>query len=108
LLIAIGGRQAIKCADCPEGSRQERNLSIDAILPADSGDAASPPSGKRPAVSFAGVSMTHLFPAEWTPQARLWIGFPGDPAEWPCAVPAAQYQAAAFATAVAARGQAVS
>jgi len=52
--------------------------------------------------------MTHLFPAEWAPQDRLWIGFPGDPAEWPRALPDAQRQAATFATAVAERGQAVS
>ena len=50
--------------------------------------------------------MTHL-PPEWAPQERLWIGFPGDPAEWPVDRPAAQAQAAAFANAVAANGTAV-
>ncbi|MBB5987026.1 agmatine deiminase family protein [Sphingobium lignivorans] len=45
--------------------------------------------------------MSLLMPPEWAPQERLWIGFPGDPAEWPAALPAAQRQAAAFASAVA-------
>jgi agmatine deiminase len=52
--------------------------------------------------------MPHLTPSEWAPQERLWIGFPGDPAEWPASLPEAQRQAAAFASAVADRGQAVS
>jgi agmatine deiminase len=52
--------------------------------------------------------MTHLTPSEWAPQERLWIGFPGDPAEWPASLPQAQRQAGAFASAVADRGQAVS
>jgi agmatine deiminase len=47
----------------------------------------------------------HLTPPEWAPQERLWIGFPGDPAEWPAARDAAQRQAAAFADAVASNGQ---
>jgi len=51
--------------------------------------------------------MPHLTPSEWAPQARLWIGFPGDPGEWPVALGDAQRQAAAFANAVAEHGQAV-
>ncbi|BAK67667.1 putative peptidylarginine deiminase [Sphingobium sp. SYK-6] len=51
--------------------------------------------------------MSLLMPPEWAPQERLWIGFPGDPAEWPAALPAAQSQAAAFASAVADAGQPV-
>jgi agmatine deiminase len=46
-------------------------------------------------------------PPEWAPQERLWIGFPGDPAEWPSSLPDAQLQTAAFASAVANRGQPV-
>jgi len=46
-----------------------------------------------------------LLPSEWTPQERLWIGFPGDPAEWPSTLPQAQAQAAAFASAVAAHSE---
>jgi agmatine deiminase len=49
--------------------------------------------------------MTHRLPSEWAPQERLWIGFPGDQAEWPAALPDAQRQAADFATAVATHGQ---
>ena len=52
--------------------------------------------------------MPHVTPSEWAPQERLWIGFPGDPAEWPASLPQAQRQAAAFASAVADHGQAVS
>jgi len=51
--------------------------------------------------------MPHIMPPEWAPQSHLWIGFPGDPAEWPTARPDAQRQAAAFAGAVAERGQPV-
>lgn len=51
--------------------------------------------------------MTHRMPAEWAPQERLWIGFPGDPTEWPASLPDAQRQAAAFANAVAQYGAAV-
>jgi agmatine deiminase len=51
--------------------------------------------------------MRHTLPPEWSPQARLWIGFPGDPVEWPAALSAAQVQAAAFADAVAGHGEAV-
>ena len=46
----------------------------------------------------------YLLPSEWALQERLWIGFPGDPAEWPAALPQAQVQAAAFASAVAGSG----
>jgi agmatine deiminase len=46
-------------------------------------------------------------PPEWAPQERLWIGFPGDPAEWPVALADAQRQVAPFAGAVADSGQAV-
>jgi len=49
--------------------------------------------------------MTHHLPPEWAPQELLWIGFPGDPAEWPAALPRAQEQAAAFASAVAGQGE---
>jgi agmatine deiminase len=52
-------------------------------------------------------NMTHLMPPEWAPQDRLWIGFPGNPAEWPDDLPQAQVQAGAFASAVAEHGQAV-
>jgi len=46
--------------------------------------------------------MPHHLPPEWTLQELLWIGFPGDPAEWPTALPQAQEQTAAFASAVSA------
>lgn len=51
--------------------------------------------------------MPHRLLPEWAPQARLWIGFPGDPTEWPAALPKAQIQAAAFASAVATHGEPV-
>ncbi len=51
--------------------------------------------------------MPPLTPPEWALQERLWIGFPGDPAEWPASLPEAQRQAAAFASAVADLGQPV-
>lgn len=53
--------------------------------------------------------MTYRMPAEWVPHEWMWIGFPGDPAEWPAALPDAQRQVAAFANAVHAggRGEAV-
>jgi agmatine deiminase len=53
--------------------------------------------------------MSSMMPAEWAPHDWLWIGFPGDPAEWPDALPEAQAQVAAFANAVDAggRGEAV-
>jgi agmatine deiminase len=47
------------------------------------------------------------FPPEWAPQDWIWIGFPHDPVEWPGFLEAAQQQIAAFASAVAARGQPV-
>jgi agmatine deiminase len=49
--------------------------------------------------------MPLFLPAEWASQERLWIGFPGDPAEWPVVLPHAQEQAAAFAMAVATQGE---
>lgn len=51
--------------------------------------------------------MPNLTPPEWGRQDHLWIGFPGDPSEWPALRDAAQTQAAAFASAVAATGQRV-
>ncbi|CAN5361111.1 agmatine deiminase family protein [soil metagenome] len=51
----------------------------------------------------AGMSM--LMPAEWAPHDWLWIGFPGDPAEWPDALAQAQAQVAAFANVVHAGGR---
>jgi agmatine deiminase len=50
--------------------------------------------------------MTVHMPAEWAPHDWLWIGFPGDPAEWPAGLGKAQRQVAAFANAVG-RGEAV-
>jgi len=44
------------------------------------------------------------WPAEWEPHQAVWIGFPGDPAEWPLGRDAAQQEVAAFADAVAAAG----
>jgi agmatine deiminase len=44
-------------------------------------------------------------PAEWAPHDYLWIGFPGDPTEWPTARDDAQRQVAAFANAVHASGR---
>ncbi|WP_066774317.1 agmatine deiminase family protein [Croceicoccus mobilis] len=46
-------------------------------------------------------------PPEWAAQDWLWIGFPHDPVEWPEALPRAQEQIAAFASAVAETGQEV-
>src|ERR1044072_9217171 len=56
-----------------------------------------------------GHAMTKRMPAEWAPHDWLWIGFPGDPDEWPVLLGAAQRQVAAFANAVHAggRGEAV-
>ena len=51
--------------------------------------------------------MPHLYPAEWSFQESLWIGFPGDPAEWPVQRKSAQSQTAAFADAVASGKQSV-
>ena len=41
------------------------------------------------------------WPAEWEPHQAVWIGFPGDPAEWPVDREAAQREVAAFANAIA-------
>lgn len=49
--------------------------------------------------------MPHFMPSEWAPQEQLWIGFPGNPAEWPARLSDAQRQASAFADAVAKQGQ---
>ncbi|MET0239740.1 MAG: agmatine deiminase family protein [Sphingobium sp.] len=49
--------------------------------------------------------MTYRMPAEWALHDWLWIGFPGDPAEWPDALPEAQRQVAAFADAIHAGGR---
>ncbi len=37
------------------------------------------------------------WPAEWEPQEAVWVGFPGDPVEWPVALADAQREAAALA-----------
>ncbi len=50
---------------------------------------------------------SNVMPAEWAPQAWLWIGFPHLEDEWPGYLAAAQEQIAAFANAVAASGQEV-
>ncbi|MFT3964789.1 MAG: agmatine deiminase family protein [Sphingobium sp.] len=50
--------------------------------------------------------MTYRMPAEWASQDWLWIGFPGDPEEWPDNLRGAQDQVAAFANTVG-RGQPV-
>jgi agmatine deiminase len=44
------------------------------------------------------------WPAEWEPHQAVWIGFPGDPAEWPVGLDEAQQEVAAFANAVADQG----
>lgn len=44
------------------------------------------------------------WPAEWEPHRDVWIGFPGDPAEWPVGLAQAQREVAAFANAVADQG----
>jgi len=49
--------------------------------------------------------MTFQMPAEWAPHDWVWIGFPGDAAEWPATLPDAQRQIAAFADAVHANGK---
>ncbi len=41
------------------------------------------------------------WPAEWEPHQAVWIGFPGDPAEWPVGLAEAQQEVAAFANAIA-------
>ncbi|MEW4466572.1 agmatine deiminase family protein [Parasphingorhabdus sp. JC815] len=40
------------------------------------------------------------WPAEWEPHEAVWIGFPGNPAEWPERLAEAQREVAAFANAV--------
>ena len=49
--------------------------------------------------------MIYRMPAEWTLHDWLWIGFPGDPVEWPVALGQAQRQVAAFANAVHCEGR---
>ena len=49
--------------------------------------------------------MTVRMPAEWAPHEWFWIGFPGDPAEWPAGLAEAQRQVAGFANAVHAGGK---
>lgn len=41
------------------------------------------------------------WPAEWEPHQAVWIGFPGDPAEWPVGRETAQREVAAFGNAIA-------
>ena len=41
------------------------------------------------------------WPAEWEPHQAVWIGFPGNPAEWPVDREGAQGEVAAFANAIA-------
>ncbi|VAV89713.1 Agmatine deiminase [hydrothermal vent metagenome] len=43
---------------------------------------------------------TMRWPAEWEPHGAVWIGFPGDPAQWPVGLEDAQLEVAAFANAV--------
>lgn len=45
------------------------------------------------------------WPAEWEKHDAVWIGFPGNPAEWPHQLAQAQHQVAAFASAVADQGR---
>ena len=42
------------------------------------------------------------WPAEWEPHCALWIGYPGDPAEWPLALGQARVEIAALAELMAA------
>ncbi|HEY9092937.1 agmatine deiminase family protein [Parasphingorhabdus sp.] len=44
--------------------------------------------------------MAMRWPAEWEPHDAVWIGFPGNPAEWPEALAEAQREVAAFANAI--------
>ena len=46
--------------------------------------------------------MTVRWPAEWEPHSALWIGYPGDPAEWPGQLAQARVEIAALAEAMAA------
>jgi len=45
------------------------------------------------------------YPAEWEPHEAVWIGFPGDPAEWPIGLAEAQHEVAAFADVVSDSGR---
>lgn len=49
--------------------------------------------------------MTYRMPAEWALHDWLWIGFPGNPTEWPEGLAKAQEQVVAFARAVHAGGR---
>lgn len=40
------------------------------------------------------------WPAEWEPHEAVWIGFPGNPKEWPEQLAEAQHEVAAFANAI--------
>ncbi len=40
------------------------------------------------------------WPAEWEPHEAVWIGFPGNPNEWPQQLAEAQHEVAAFANAI--------
>ncbi|QTD55954.1 agmatine deiminase family protein [Parasphingorhabdus cellanae] len=44
--------------------------------------------------------MTMRWPAEWEPHEAVWIGFPGNPKEWPEKLADAQQEVAAFANAI--------
>ncbi len=44
------------------------------------------------------------WPAEWEPHDAVWIGFPGNPAEWPIGLDDTQREVAAFANAVCDKG----
>lgn len=46
--------------------------------------------------------MTVRWPAEWEPHSALWIGYPGDPAEWPRHLGQARVEIAALAELMAA------
>ena len=45
------------------------------------------------------------WPAEWEPHEAVWIGFPGDPAEWPESLDEARREVAAFANTVSDQGR---
>ncbi|MEL6875290.1 MAG: agmatine deiminase family protein, partial [Pseudomonadota bacterium] len=45
------------------------------------------------------------WPAEWEPHEAVWIGYPGDPAEWPVSLDEARQEVAAFANAVSDEGR---
>ncbi len=44
------------------------------------------------------------WPAEWEPHEAVWIGFPGNPIEWPKQLAEVQREVAAFANAICANG----